>query len=158
MGLKEVQEEFARKGITNEILTMDESTATVELAAAALGTEPGEIAKSMAFKLKDDSVIIVVFMGTARIDNRKFKDRFHCKATMLTAEETPALTGHPVGGVCPFGLPENVTVYLDESLKKYEAVYPAAGNRHNAVRFTIPELEAATGAEWVDVGKIPEEA
>ena len=90
------------------------------------GITPGEIAKSMAFKLKDDSVIIVVFMGTARIDNRKFKDRFHCKATMLTAEETPLLTGHPVGGVCPFGVPENVTVYLDESLKKYEAVYPAA--------------------------------
>jgi len=156
MGLKEVQEEFARKGITNEILTMDESTATVDLAAAALGTEPGEIAKSMAFKLKDGSVIIVVFMGTARIDNRKFKDRFHCKAVMLTAEETPELTGHPVGGVCPFGLPENVTVYLDESLKKYDVVYPAAGSRHNAVRLTIAELEAITGAEWVDVGKIPE--
>lgn len=156
MGLREVQEEFARKGIKNEIITFDASTATVELAAAALGREPGEIAKSMAFMLRDGSVVIVVIMGTARIDNRKFKDRFRCKAAMLSAEETAGLTGHPVGGVCPFGLPENVTVYLDESLKKYEAVYPAAGSRHNAVRFTIAELEAATGAEWVDISRIPE--
>lgn len=157
MGVKEVKAEFAAKGINKEILTSDESTATVELAAAAFGTEPGEIAKSMALKLKDGSPIVVVVMGTAKIDNRKFKERFGCKPSMLTAEEIPELTGHPLGGVSPFGLPDSVVLYLDESLKVHEDVYPAAGSRNNAVRFTIEELSEVTGAEWVDVCRIPEE-
>ncbi len=156
MGLKEVQDFFAAKGIKNEIILHEESTATVELAAAALGREPGEIAKTMALQLKDGSNIVIVIMGTARIDNHKYKEYFGCKAKMLGFDETLEVTGHPVGGVCPFGLPEGVKVYLDESLKKYEMVFPAAGTTNSAVGFTIADLEAATDGTWVDVCKEPE--
>ena len=153
MGLKEVQDYFERKAIKNEIILLNESSATVELAAKALGREPGEIAKTMALQLKDGSNIVIVIMGTARIDNHKYKERFACKAKMLSFEETLAATGHPVGGVCPFGLPEGVKVYLDKSLKKYETVFPAAGTTNSAVGFKIDELVAATDGEWVDVCK-----
>lgn len=153
MGLKEVQDYFKEKGITNEIILLNESSATVELAAKALGREPGEIAKTMALKLKDGTNIVICIMGTARIDNHKYKECFGCKASMLSFDETHEVTGHPVGGVCPFGLPEGVKVYLDKSLKKYEAVYPAAGTGNSAVRFTLEELEAATNGTWIDVCK-----
>lgn len=153
MGLKEVQDYFKAKGIKNEIILLDTSSATVELAAAALGTEPGEIAKTLAMELKDGSHMVLVVMGTARIDNHKFKESFGCKAKMLSFDDTLAVTGHPVGGVCPFGLPEGVRVYLDESLKKYDHVYPAAGTGNSAVRFSIAELEEATGGTWVNVCK-----
>jgi prolyl-tRNA editing enzyme YbaK/EbsC (Cys-tRNA(Pro) deacylase) len=153
MGLKEVQDYFEAKGIKNEIILLDTSSATVELAAAALGTEPGEIAKTLAMELKDGSHMVLVVMGTARIDNHKFKESFGCKAKMLSFDDTLAVTGHPVGGVCPFGLPEGVRVYLDESLKKYDHVYPAAGTGNSAVRFSIAELEEATGGTWVNVCK-----
>ncbi|HHU17688.1 MAG: YbaK/EbsC family protein [Anaerovoracaceae bacterium] len=151
MSYERVKKYFYEHNIPNEIIVLEESSATVDLAAKALGREPGEIAKSLALKLKDGSVIIVVVCGTARIDNRKYKDTFHCKAQMLKAEETLLETGHPVGGVCPFALPEGVKVYLDESLKKYDAVYPAAGTANSAVRFTIEELEKATSGTWVHV-------
>ena len=144
MGLKEVQEYFAAKGISNEIILHDQSSATVELAALALGREAGEIAKTMALQLKDGTNIVIVIMGTARIDNHKYKAFFGCKAKMLGFEDTLSVTGHPVGGVCPFGLPEAVKVYLDVSLKKYERVFPAAGTANSAVGFDIAELEAAT--------------
>ncbi|MBR5756814.1 MAG: YbaK/EbsC family protein, partial [Firmicutes bacterium] len=104
------------------------------------------------------SNIVLVVMGTARIDNHKYKECFGCKAKMLSFDETLAVTGHPVGGVCPFGLPEGVKVYLDSSLKKYETVFPAAGTGTSAVGFKIDELEAATGGTWVDVCKDPQEA
>ena len=157
MGLKEVQDYFEKRGIKNEILLLEQSSATVELAAKALGREPGEIAKTMALQLKDGSNIVICIMGTARIDNRKYKDTFGCKAKMLSFEETLSVTGHPVGGVCPFGLPEGVKVYLDESLKKYETVFPAAGTPNSAVGFTLDDLQAATDGTWIDVCKETEE-
>lgn len=151
MSYERVKQYFKEHNIPNEIIVLQESSATVELAAQALGTEPGEIAKSLALKLKDGCVIIVVVCGTARIDNRRYKDTFQCKAQMLSYEETLSMTGHPVGGVCPFALPEGVTVYLDESLKKYEEVYPAAGSGNSAVKFTIQELEKVSKGTWIHV-------
>lgn len=151
MGYENVKKYFEEKKIPNEIILLDESSATVDLAAKALGREAGEIAKSLALRLKDGRHIILVVCGTARIDNRKYKDTFHCKAQMLTLEDTLEVTGHPVGGVCPFALPEDVQVYLDESLKKYREVFPAAGTGNSAVKFTIPQLEAATMGIWVNV-------
>lgn len=151
MSYERVKKYFYEHNIPNEIILLEESSATVDLAAKALGRELGEIAKSLALKLKDGDVIIVVVCGTARIDNRKYKDAFSCKAQMLKTEETLSATGYPVGGVCPFALPEGVVVYLDKSLKKYDAVYPAAGTANSAVRFTIGELEQATGGTWVHI-------
>ncbi|QOX65472.1 YbaK/EbsC family protein [Anoxybacterium hadale] len=151
MSWESVKKHFDDHNIPNEIILLKESSATVELAAKALGREPGEIAKSLALRLKDGRIIILVVCGTARIDNRKFKETFQCKAQMLSHDETLVLTGHPVGGVCPFALPDNITVYLDESLKRYEVVYPAAGTANSAVRFTIEELVTATKGSWVSI-------
>ena len=151
MGYEAVVNYFKEKNIPNEIILLEESSATVDLAAKALGREPGEIAKSLALELKDGSHMVLVVMGTARIDNRKYKDTFHCKAKMLSFDDTLAVTGHPVGGVCPFGLPAGVKVYLDESLKRYETIFPAAGTPNSAVAFTPDELEKATGGTWVAV-------
>jgi len=153
MGLKEVQEYFAKKGIDNEIILLDADTSTVDLAAKALGKQPGEIAKSLTFLLKDGTPILILCMGTARIDNHKFKETFSCKATMIPREETENLIGHAAGGVCPFGVKEGVKIFLDESLKKYTVVYPAAGTSNSAVAFTIKELEMATDGSWVNVCK-----
>ncbi len=153
-----VQAWFDKKGISNKILEFQESSATVELAAQRLGCEPGMIAKTLALRLKDGGKIVIVVMGTARIDNRKYKDRFGCKAQMMSFDETLEATGHAVGGVCPFALPEDVAIYLDESLKRYATVYPAAGSANSAVAFTPDELTAATGGTWVDVCKEPETA
>jgi prolyl-tRNA editing enzyme YbaK/EbsC (Cys-tRNA(Pro) deacylase) len=151
MSCERVKRYFDEHNIPNEIIVLNESSATVELAAAALGRKPGEIAKSLALRLKDGKIIVLVVCGTARIDNRKYKDAFQCKAQMLTYEETLAKTGFPVGGVCPFALPGGVTVYLDESLKSYSEVFPAAGTGNSAVKFTIAELEHATKGIWVNV-------
>lgn len=151
MSYERVKQYFDEHNISNEIILLEESSATVELAAKALGREPGEIAKSLALKLKDGNIIILVVCGTARIDNRRYKDTFQCKAQMLTYEETLSATGHPVGGVCPFALPEGIEVYLDESLKRYSEVYPAAGTGNSAVKFSIQELEYATNGIWVHV-------
>jgi len=153
MGLPEVKAYFEQHDIKNEIIIMDDNTATVDLAAAALGKEPGEIAKTLALKLKNEDVIVIVAKGTAKIDNQKFKAYFSCKASMLSYDETLEKTGHPVGGVCPFGLKEGVKVYLDQSLNDYDIVYPAAGTPHSAVEFTIADLEKATGGTWIDVCK-----
>jgi prolyl-tRNA editing enzyme YbaK/EbsC (Cys-tRNA(Pro) deacylase) len=151
MGYEAVKKFFEDKNIPNQIILLGESSATVELAARALGREPGEIAKTIAMELKDGSCIVLVIMGTARIDNRKFKERFGCKAKMLSLDETYLATGHPVGGVCPFGLPQGISVYLDESLFKYETVFPAAGTPNSAVGFTPADLQKATEGIWVDV-------
>lgn len=146
------------KGFCLEVRFTGEDTATVAKAAAVLGVEEARIAKSLAFRLKDGSCMVLVVEGTARIDNRKFKDTFHCKASMLSHEDTFAVTGFPVGGVCPFGLPEGVRVCLDASLKKFDIVYPAAGTPDSAVTVDVARFAEYTGGEWVDVCKLPEAA
>lgn len=126
------------------------STATVALAAEALGVAPGQIAKTLSLRL-DDEVVLLVARGDARIDNRKYKDRFGQKARMLGLDEVERETGHPVGGVCPFGLAQPLRVFCDVSLRAFDAVFPAAGAPDAAVRIAPDRLAAITGAEWVDV-------
>ena len=132
---------------------MSESTATVELAAQALGTQSCRIAKTLSFKV-DAKPILIVAAGDVKIDNPKYKQTFGTKAKMLTYDEVSDLIGHNVGGVCPFGINEGVTVYLDESLKRFDTVFPACGSSDSAIEFTIAELEKYSGyKEWVDVCK-----
>ena len=134
------------------------SSATVELAALALGVDGARIAKTLSFK-KGDSCILILAAGDARIDNRKFKEKFHMKAKMPTSEEVLRLVGHPVGGVCPFGINEGVEVYLDESLRRFETVFPAVGSANSAIELTLEELYRCSGANaWIDVCKLPEAA
>ena len=141
---------FIARGVAVEIIETPQATPTVQTAAAAHGVEPGRIAKTLAFRLKDERVVLLVARGDARIDNRKFKDVFG-KGRMLPAEEVAAVTGHPVGGVCPFGLARPLEVFLDLRLRDFDEVLPAAGSTHNAVRIS-PELMAnVTGGRWVDV-------
>ncbi len=141
-------------GFADRIIIPDHSSATVEQAAEALGCAPGMIAKTLSF-LQGDQPVLILAEGTARIDNAKYKARFSCKAKMIPQEHVEALIGHAVGGVCPFGVNEGVRVYLDESLKLHETVYPAAGTDHSAVRLSIADLErACPDAEWIDVCKI----
>ena len=151
MSLEKAKKYLADRGFLDHIIELDHSTATVSLAAEALGVEPGMIAKTLSF-FQGETPVLILAEGTARIDNRKYKDTFHMKARMIPFEEVEAATGHAPGGVCPFGANENVKVYLDQSLRKFEVVYPAAGNDHSAVKLAIPELEqAADTADWVDV-------
>lgn len=139
--------------LDGRIRELDESSATVELAAQALGVEGARIAKTLSYMV-DGSPVLIVAAGDIRVDNRKFKDRFHTKAKMLTPEQAAELVGHAVGGVCPFGVNEGVKVYLDESLKRFETVFPAAGSGNSAIELTIPELEEASEcAGWVDLAK-----
>ena len=142
-----------QKGFLDHVIRLEASTATVAEAADALGVEPGMIAKTMSFLL-DDQPILILTEGTARVENRKYKDTFHIKAKMIPFEEVEQWIGHAPGGVCPFGINDGVKVYLDESLRRFETVYPAAGDAHSAVKLTIPELEEVAGAVgWVDVCK-----
>ncbi len=144
------------KGFGDRVIIPEHSSATVAEAAEALGCEPGMIAKTLSF-LQDGAPVLILVEGMARIDNRKYRARFGCKAKMIPAEQVEPLIGHDVGGVCPFGINDGVTVYLDESLKLHEVVYPAAGSDHSAVRLTIAELEQCSDyAGWVDVCKAPE--
>ncbi len=137
--------------LEDRIITFDSSSATVELAAKCLNCDPDQIAKTMAFDLKDHFIVIVT-SGNARIDNKKFKEEFNTKAKMVDRTILEAKVGHEPGGVCPFGLKENVTVYLDESLKKHEIVYPACGTHNNAIKLTISELEKVTSKpKWIKV-------
>ena len=144
------------RGFGDRVIIPEHSSATVTEAAEALGCKPGMIAKTLSF-LQDDKPVLILTEGMSRIDNRKYRTRFGCKAKMIPADLVEELIGHDIGGVCPFGINDGVTVYLDESLKKHEIVYPAAGSDHSAVRLTIAELEECSGfTEWVDVCKDPE--
>ena len=150
---QQIVQHLEEKGYADHIIELEESSATVQLAAEALGVEPGMIAKTMSF-LVDGEPILILTEGTAKVDNRKYKDLFHVKAKMIPFGEVEEYIGHAPGGVCPFGIKEGITVYLDESLKRFETVYPAAGNDHSAVRLTIAELEDVAGAcGWIDVCK-----
>ncbi len=140
-------------GFGDRIQFFDQSSATVELAAAALGCEPARIAKSLTFMVNDTPVMILA-AGDVKIDNPKYKAQFGTKAKMLTAEQVSELIGHEVGGVCPFGINDGVEVYLDVSLKRFDHVYPACGSGNSAVKLTIEELEKCSGyKEWIDVSK-----
>ena len=153
MSLEKAEEYLKNKGMLDHVIRLEDSTATVVEAAQALGVEPGMIAKTMSF-LQDDQPVLILTEGTARIDNRKYKGTFHVKAKMISFDEVESQIGHAPGGVCPFGINEGVNVYLDESLRQFDIVYPAAGDDHSAVKLSIEELEQISGAEgWVDVCK-----
>ncbi len=150
MSLESVKAFFAGKAPEIEIIELPTSTATVALAAEAHGVEPGQIAKTLSFAA-GERTILVVTRGDARIDNRKFKDRFGAKPKMLDAETVLAATSHPVGGVCPFGLPAPLPVYCDVSLNAFDEVVPAAGATNSAVRIAPERMAELVAAEWVDV-------
>lgn len=152
MSLPSVRTFFAEHAPDIEILEATTSTATVALAAAAHGVEPDRIAKTLSLRLGSEPILIVM-SGESRLDNRKFKQRFGVKAKMLGAEEVLEVTSHPVGGVCPFGLPRPLRVYADVSLRTFDVVVPAAGDTHHAVRIAPERLAALTNAEWVDVAQ-----
>ena len=156
MSVETVRRYFEQYGMADRVLEFELSSETVELAAKAAGTEPCRIAKTMSFMV-DGAPILILLAGDVKVDNRKFKDLFHVKARFIPVEDVERLTGHPQGGVCPFALPEGVRVFLDESLKRYDVVYPAAGAPNNAVQLTPDELAAVTGGQWVDLCKLPEE-
>ena len=156
MSIEKGRAYFRALGIEERVQEFDVSSATVELAAKALGVEGARIAKTLSFKAPD-GCLLVLAAGDARIDNHKFKDTFHVKAKMLTADEVLELVGHPVGGVCPFGCNEGVPVYLDESLKRFETVFPAVGSANSAIELNLDELYRYSKAlGWVDVCKLPE--
>lgn len=152
MGVEAVQQFLAGHGLADAYRSFETSSATVELAAAALGCEPGRIAKSLTFTARSGPIIVVA-MGTARVDNRKFKDRFGEKASFAKADHLESLVGHPPGGVCPFAVLPGVRVFLDESLRLFDPVYPAAGAANNAVEISLADLERVSGATWVDICK-----
>ena len=153
MSIEKVKAYFRTRGMEDRVLEFSVSSATVELAAAALGCEEKRIAKTLSFRLPEGCILIVA-AGDAKVDNTKYKAKFHTKAKMLAFEEVEEEIGHAVGGVCPFGVNLNVTVYLDESLKRFETVFPACGTANSAIELTIPELEQCSGCrEWVDVCK-----
>lgn len=149
---------FREIGIEDRVREFEVSSATVELAAIALGVEGARIAKTLSFKLQDDKPILILAAGDARIDNHKYKDKFHAKAKMLTPDEVNEFIGHPIGGVCPFGINDGVDVYLDESLKRFETVFPAVGSPSSAIELNLDELFRYSKAiEWIDVTKVSED-
>lgn len=153
MSIEQVKSYLKQWGWDENVIEFAASTATVELAAAAVGTLPERIAKSLSFLVEDTAVIVVV-AGDAKVDNRKYKDAFGKKAKMLTSEQVTEMTGHVIGGVCPFALPETTRLYLDVSLKRFEKVYPAAGTPNSCIGLSIEELEICTPyLAWVDVCK-----
>ena len=153
MSIEKVKNYFKKFGLENRIIEFDTSSATVELAAAALHCQPERIAKSLSFILKEKAIIIVT-AGDKKIDNKKFKEIFETKAKMINKDEVENLIGHKVGGVCPFAIKDDVDVYLDESLKRFETVFPACGSSNSAIEMTIKELEKYSNYKsWVDVAK-----
>lgn len=153
MAIERVREYFRKFGMEEQVQEFEVSSATVELAAEALHCEPCRIAKTLSFMV-NEAPILIVTAGDAKIDNSKFKAKFKTKAKMLGYEEVEACIGHAVGGVCPFAINEGVTVYLDESLKRFQTVFPACGSSNSAIELTIEELEKyAAPTEWVDVCK-----
>lgn len=157
MSLEKAKAHLEARGLADRIIIPERSSATVAEAARALGCEPGMIAKTLSF-LQGERPALILAEGTARIDNHKYKARFGMKAKMIPTAQVETLIGHDIGGVCPFGINDGVSVYFDESLKRHDTVYPAAGTNRSAVRLTIAELERSCDcAGWVDVCKIPEE-
>ena len=155
MSIERARAHLARVGLDDRIMELEQSSATVELAARAVGCEPARIAKTLSFHV-GECVALILFAGDARIDNPKYKAQFHTKAKMLSAAEAEELIGHGVGGVCPFGVNDCCDVYLDESLRRFDVVYPAAGTPASAVRLTLDELErACEPCTWIDVSKLP---
>ena len=153
MAIEKVREYFRQFGIEGRVQEFDVSSATVDLAAAALGCEPCCIAKTLSFMTEEGPVLIVA-AGDAKIDNTKYKAQFHTKAKMLTPDEAVELVGHAVGGVCPFAINDGVKVYLDESLRRFETVFPAAGSGSSAIELTLAELEKySNSSAWIDVCK-----
>lgn len=153
MAIEKVRAFFAARGMQEQVLEFDVSSATVELAAKALGCAEARIAKTLSFAVGEDCVLVVA-AGDARVDNHKFKQRFGVKAKMLPAPEVEARVGHAVGGVCPFAVNAGVRVFLDESLRRFETVYPACGSANSAICLTLPQLEKyAASEDWVDVCK-----
>ena len=153
MSIERVKAYFAQHGMEHRVREFEVSSATVELAAAALGCEGCRIAKSLSFVV-DGKAVLIVAAGDAKVDNGRYKAQFGTKAKMLTPDEAIEFLGHAVGGVCPFALNEGVTVYLDESLKRFPTVFPACGSSNSAIELTIPELEQYSGyTAWIDVCK-----
>ena len=153
MSLTKAKEHLEKYGMAQRIQEFDVSSATVELAAQALDTQPQRIAKTLSFE-EEGGCILIVAAGDAKVDNAKFKAQFHHKAKMLAPEAVELQTGHAIGGVCPFGVPKTAAVYLDISLQRFETVYPAAGSANSAVEMTCAELMEASGAKgWIDVCK-----
>ncbi len=151
MSIENVREYLKQYGKDHAIIILDDSSATVELAAKALHTETMRIAKSLSFMVKDKAVIIVC-AGDCRIDNHKYKEYFHAKARMLKPDEVEKYTNHPIGGVCPFAVPETTSVYLDVSLQRFDYFYPACGSRNSAIRLTCEEItKLVPQATWIDV-------
>ena len=154
MAIEQVKEYLAGFGLADRVIEFTQSSATVAEAAADLGCEPARIAKTMAFDVAGQPVLIVI-AGDGKVDNPKFNAKFHCKASMIRPENLVEQVGHPMGGVCPFDIRPGVQVYLDESLRRFDVVFPAAGTAASAVRLTVPELERAVQnfAGWVDIAK-----
>ena len=158
MSIEKGRAYFRQFGMEDRVMEFTVSSATVELAALALGVEGARIAKTLSFK-SGDGCILILAAGDARIDNHKFKEKFHMKAKMLTPDEVLSLVGHPVGGVCPFGINEGIDVYLDDSLKRFETVFPAVGSPSSAIELNLDELfKYSNAVEWIDVCKLPEAA
>ncbi len=149
---------LASKGMEDRIREFDVSSATVELAAKAVGVEPARICKTLSFKLKDGTGILVQVAGDARVDNKKYKDYFGEKAKMLAPDEVPQYTNHEIGGVCAFGITrDDVRIYCDESMKRFDKIYPACGSSNSCAEFTPDELYDISGSlAWIDVSKLPE--
>ncbi|KGF13891.1 EBSC protein [Peptostreptococcus sp. MV1] len=153
MSIEKVREYFDQFGMKERVLEFDQSSETVELAAQAVGCEPKQIAKTMSFLVGEDPILICL-AGDAKIANAKYKKQFGTKAKMISFDDVEELIGHQVGGVCPFAIKDNVMVYLDESLKRFETVFPAAGSGNSAIELTIPELEKYSNfAGWIDISK-----
>ena len=157
MSMQAARAHLAKFGLEGRIREFSVSSATVELAAVAVGCEPARIAKTLSFLVGEEPILIVA-AGDVKIDNAKYKARFHQKAKMLSPAQVLELIGHPVGGVCPFAVKEGVRVFLDESLKRFQTVFPACGSGNSAIELTLSELEQYSGfEEWVDVCKSPED-
>ena len=157
MAIEKVKEYFAQFGIQDSIMESVASSATVALAGEAVGTEPERICKTLSFLKPEGGCVLIQAAGDARIDNRKFKDQFHFKAKMLKPDEVIEFTGHAIGGVCAFGIErDDVDVYCDDSLKRFETVFPACGSANSAIEFTLEELEKYSSSKgWIDVCKLP---
>ncbi|MCF0121161.1 MAG: YbaK/EbsC family protein [Oscillospiraceae bacterium] len=156
MSIEKVKAYFRQFGMEERVTELSESSATVELAAHAVGVEPARISKTLSFKTPEGCMLILM-AGDARIDNPKFKARFSMKAKMLSAEEVDSMIGHSVGGVCPFGIDPSIPVYLDSSMQRFETVFPAAGSSNSMIELSLDELFRYSNAlEWIDVCKLPQ--